>query len=81
MIEGESYSTKTGFVAPAWRHRFGSPGELMAAILCEELAALEGELGRATADRIRTGHPTVRDLILAALWMGASPVEMWPAVN
>lgn len=79
MTGGESCSTKTEFVAPTWRRRFSSPGELVAAILREESDGLERELGSSVAHRIRTGRATVRDLILGALWMGASPVEMWSA--
>lgn len=51
----------------------------MAAILQLEPSVVEDGLGSRMVSRIRTGHSTVRDLIVAALWMDASPVEMWPA--
>jgi hypothetical protein len=57
---------------------FHRPGELIAAVLREDQDELEKALGYVAADRIRTGHETVRDLLIAAAWMGANPVEMWP---
>jgi hypothetical protein len=47
-------------------------------VLREDQDELEKALGYVAADRIRTGHETVRDLLIAAAWMGANPVEMWP---
>jgi len=59
--------------------RFHRPSQLIAAVLREDQDKVEAVLGPVAAGRMRTGHETVRDLILAAVWMGVSPTEMWPA--
>jgi hypothetical protein len=60
------------------RH-FRSPGELVAAVLREDQGEVEAVLGSVAADQIRAGQGTVRDLLIAAAWMGSDPIEMWPA--
>jgi hypothetical protein len=80
MDESPYADPKLGGSMRESRH-FHSPSELVDAVLCECQGEVETALGYMTADRLRTGHETVRDLIIAAIWMGASPTEMWSDVR